>query len=118
MATAAPNRWAFLTDPLKGKTPLGRVIWLYGIVGSFAYSALGLFFDVTDERALLLYSVGGLLYTVYVTIATYRCAGSVKSALLRNLVRASAVLTLLLLPLLAYLSFSGVLALSSLGGIE
>lgn len=118
MTPPASNRWAFVTDPLRGKTPLGRVIWLYGIVGSLVYSVLGLLFDVTNERALLLYTIGGLLYTVYVTIATYRCAGTVRSGFLRRLVQLSAVLTLLLLPLLAYLSFSGALALTSLGGIE
>jgi hypothetical protein len=64
------------------------------------------------------YTIGGLIYSVYVTIATYRCAGSMRSAFGRNFVRVSALLSLALLPLLAYLALSGALTLTSLGGIE
>jgi hypothetical protein len=111
-------RARFVTDPIRGTVPVGRVIWLYGILGSLIYSALGLFIDPSAEGTLRIYTIGGLLYTLYVTIATYRCAATVKSPFWRGVTRVSALLTLLLLPLLAYLSFSGVLALTSLGGIE
>jgi hypothetical protein len=114
----ASRRWRWITDPLQGKTSLGRVIWWYGIVGSLVYSALGLLIDVEDERALRVYTVGGLILTVYVTLATYRCATSLRSPFVRTLVRISAVLTLAVLPLLAYLGFSGALTLTSLGGLE
>jgi tellurite resistance protein TehA-like permease len=109
-------RW--IMDPLRGKTTLGRVIWWYGIVGSLVYSALGLLVDVESERAMQAYTVGGLIYSVYVTIATYRCAASMRSSFGRNFVRVSALLSLALLPLLAYLSLSGALTLTGLGGIE
>jgi hypothetical protein len=105
-------------DPLRGKTTLGRVIGWYGIVGSLLYSALGLFIDVESERAMQAYTIGGLILTVYVTIATYRCAASLRSSLGRNLVRVSALLSLALLPILAYLALSGALTLTGLGGIE
>jgi hypothetical protein len=105
-------------DPLRGKTTLGRVIGWYGIVGSLLYSALGLFIDVESERAMRAYTLGGFIFTVYVTIATYRCAASLQSSFGRNFVRVSALLSLALIPLLAYLAFSGALTLTGLGGIE
>jgi tellurite resistance protein TehA-like permease len=111
-------RASFITDPIRGTVPIGRVIWLYGIVGSLIYSALGLFVDLESALALRVYEIGGLVYTLYVTVATYACAATMKSPFLRLLVRVSALITLLLLPFLAYLSLSGVLALTSLGGIE
>jgi hypothetical protein len=109
-------RW--IMDPLRGKTSLGRVIGWYGIVGSLVYSALGLLIDVESDRAMRAYTIGGLIFSVYVTIATYRCAASMRSSFGRNLVRISALLSLALLPLLAYLALSGALTLTSLGGIE
>jgi hypothetical protein len=118
MAPESATRWRFITDPLAGRVPVGRVIWLYGIVGSLIYSALELLIDPGNQALLTIYTIGGLVYTVYVTVATYRCAVTVKSAFWRQLVRISAVLTLLLLPLLGYLAFSGALTLTSLGGLE
>jgi hypothetical protein len=109
-------RW--IMDPLRGQTSLGRVIGWYGIVGSLLYSALGLLIDVESDRAMRLYTIGGLIYSVYVTIATYRCAASMRPSFARNFVRVSALLSLALLPLLAYLALSGALALTGLGGIE
>jgi hypothetical protein len=106
----------FIREPLQGRTALSRVFWLYGIVGSVIYSLLGMLFDAGNEMAFRLYSIGGLVFTVYVTIATYRCAGNCRSAGLARLVRISAVLSLLLLPLLAYLAFSGAITLTSLRG--
>jgi hypothetical protein len=119
MAKEPAARWGFITDPLAGKVTLSRVIWLYGIVGSLIYSAFGALVDVTNVTAFRLYTIGGLIYTVYVTIATYRCAVSMKSPFWRLLVRVSAVLTLLLLPLLGYLAFSGALmTMTNLEGVE
>ena len=109
-------RWTL--DPLRGKTSLGRVVGWYGIVGSLIYSALGLLIDVESDRAMRVYTIGGLVFSVYVTIATYRCAASMRSSIGRNFVRISALLSLALLPLLAYLALSGALTLTSLGGLE
>jgi hypothetical protein len=109
-------RWVM--DPLRGKTTLGRVIGWYGIVGSLVYSALGAGLNVENERAMQAYTVGGLIFSIYVTVATYRCAASLHSSFTRGLVRVSALLSLALLPLLAYLALSGAFTLTSLGGIE
>jgi hypothetical protein len=113
-----PVRTRFITDPIRGTAPIGRVIWLYGVVGSLVYGALELLIDPSDEAALRIYFIGGVVYTLYVTIATYRCAATIRSPFWRRAARASAVITLLLLPFLVYLCWSGALALTSLGGIE
>jgi hypothetical protein len=110
------SNWGFFWDPLRGKTSLSRVIVVYGIVGSLAYGALALLFDVTDERSMWVYNIGGLILTIYVTIATYQCARNCHSVWMRNLVRVSAVLSLLLLPLLTYVVLSGAIDLTSLRG--
>ena len=71
------TRW--IMDPLRGNTSFGSVLGWYGVVGSLVYSALGLLVDVESERAMRVYAVGGLIYSVYVTVATYRCAVSLRS---------------------------------------
>ncbi|HLZ98484.1 MAG TPA: hypothetical protein VKP66_11165 [Steroidobacteraceae bacterium] len=104
-----------LTDPLKGKTSLSTVVWGYGLLGSMVYGALELFLDPGNEFAMRAYAVGGLLLTVYVTVATYRCAGNCGSKFWGGMARISAVLSLLLLPLLAYLELTGALSLAMMG---
>jgi sorbitol-specific phosphotransferase system component IIC len=112
------KNWAAIMDPLRGKTSLSRVFWIYGVLGSIVVSALGLFIDSGNVFAARLYIVFGLLFSVYVTVATYQCAGNCKSKSLARLVRISAIITLVLLPVFAYLEFTGALdlALSNVGG--
>ena len=63
----------FLRAPLEGRESPSRVFWLYGALGSLLYSCLG--FLVPPEFVVSrLYSIGGLLLTLYVIVATYRCA--------------------------------------------
>ncbi|HEX4151813.1 MAG TPA: hypothetical protein VHY75_06345 [Steroidobacteraceae bacterium] len=112
------NRWRFLIDPLQGRTSIGRVVWLYGILGSLAYGLLEVLFDSAGQVGMRLYTIGGLLLSLYVTVATYQCARNCKTVLGRRLVRACALLSLALLPLLTYLEWSGALALTSLGGMQ
>lgn len=118
MATDATSFRAFLTDPLQGKTSLTKVFWLYGVCGSVILGALGLALDPGSEWVLRAYDVVGLLFSVYVTVATYRCAGNCRSKVLAGLVRFSAVVSLLLLPVFAYLEYTGAIdqLLSTLGG--
>jgi hypothetical protein len=106
---------AFLKDPLLGKTSLSRVFWLYGVVGSLLYGAIELFLNPENAVLMRLYMIGGVVLTGYVIVATYRCAGNCKSPLLARIVRVSAVISLLLVPVFAYLDLTGSLTLSSLG---
>jgi len=107
--------WPVLSDPLRGKTSLSKVVWGYGLLGSILYGLIELFLDPGNEFAMRMYSVGGLLFTIYVTVATYRCAGNCASTFWGRMARISAVLSLLLLPVLAYLDWSGALSLTMLG---
>jgi hypothetical protein len=110
--------WTAVEDPIRGKTSLAKVIWLYGLLGSVLVSAIGLAIDSSNVFAMRSYSVFGLLFSVYVTIATYQCAGNCQSKFLARLVRMSAVISLVLLPVFAYLEFTGALdlAIANLGG--
>ena len=109
---------SFLYEPLQGKTSLAKVFWLYGLVGSILVSAVGLAVDPGNEPATRLYTAFGLIFSVYVTVATYRCASNCRSKSLARLARISAVASLVMLPVLAYLYFSGAIgaALATLGG--
>lgn len=104
--------WMAIRDPLQGKTSLAKVFWLYGVLGSLLVSAIGLLIDPGNERALRLYGVFGLTFSVYLTIATYRCAGNCQSKSLARFVRISALVTLVVLPVFAYLEFTGALDLA------
>jgi hypothetical protein len=109
---------SFLIDPLLGKTSLSKVVWLYGLLGSILVSAVGLAVDPGNKPATRIYTVFGLVFSVYVTVATYQCASNCRSKFLARLARISAVISLLMLPVLAYLYFSGAIgvALVTLGG--
>jgi hypothetical protein len=107
---------AFLKEPLQGKTSLTRVIWVYGVLGSLVYGAIELFLDPGNLVVMRLYAIGGFIFSLYVTLATYRCAGNCRSPALAKVVRVSAVITLLLLPVITYLDLTGSLTLSGLLG--
>ena len=107
--------WSALSDPLQGKTPLSTVVWGYGLMGSILYGAIELFLDPGNESAMRVYIVGGLLFSVYVTVATYRCADNCASKFWARMARISALLSLLLLPVLAYLELTGALSLAMMG---
>jgi hypothetical protein len=107
--------WSTLSDPLLGKTSLSTVFWGYGLLGSIVYGAIELLLDPGNEFAMRLYTAGGLLFIIYVTVATYRCAGNCASKFWGRMARISAVLSLLLLPVLAYLELTGALSLALLG---
>jgi hypothetical protein len=112
---AGSSLGAFLKDPLLGKTSLVRVFWLYGVLGSLLYGAIELYLDPGNEFIMRVYMIGGLIFSVYVTVATYQCAANCKSAVVARLARISAVITLLLLPVLTYLDLTGALTLAALG---
>ncbi len=104
-----------ILDPLQGKTSLSKVFWLYGIFGSILVSVLGLYLDSGNEFNRRAFIVLSTLFSIYVTVATYQCAGNCRSKFLANLTRVCAVLSLLLIPLFAYLDFTGALSLALVG---
>jgi hypothetical protein len=107
---------AFLKKPLQGKTSLSRVFWLYGVVGSLLYGAIELFLDPGNAVVMRLYIIGGFLFSVYVIVATYQCAVNCRSPFVARLVRVSAIISLLLLPVITYFDLTGALTLTDLMG--
>jgi len=118
LATDRKSLGSFFTDPLQGKTSLARVFWVYGILGSILLAACGLALDPGSELVMRAYGIFGLLFSVYVTVATYRCADNCGSKILPGLVRFSAIVSLLLLVVIAYLDYTGAIDqfLSTMGG--
>jgi hypothetical protein len=103
---------AFLMAPLQGKTSLAKVFWLYGVAGSLLYGAIEVFLDPGNEAVMRIYMIGDLLINLYVIVATFRCADNCQSKFWGRMAKISAVLSLFLLPVIAYLDFSGALTLS------
>jgi intracellular septation protein A len=104
----------FLKEPLQGKTSLSKVIWLYGVVGSLLFGAIELFLNPENQFVMHVYTILGLFFGVYITVATYLCAKNCKSLFLARFVRVSAVISLVLLPVLTYLELTGALTLTDL----
>jgi hypothetical protein len=106
----------FVKDPLEGKTSLSRVIWLYGFVGSLLYGSLELFLNPENQFVMRVYTIGGLIFTVYCIVGTYRCAKNAKSPWAARSARIGSIILLLLLPLLTYLDLTGSLSVVDLLG--
>ncbi len=106
------SMWNAIKEPLQGKTSLTQVFWVYGVFGSILVSALGLSVDPSNEFASHASVALGLLFSIYVTVATYQCAGNCQSKTLARWARVSAVISLVLLPLLVYWEITGALDLA------
>jgi hypothetical protein len=106
----------FVKEPLEGKTSLSRVFWLYGVLGSLLYGSLELFLNPENQFVMRVYTILGLIFTVYVIVGTYRCAKNCKSPWAARAARIGAVISLLLLPVLTYLELTGAVTLSDMLG--
>lgn len=103
-------RWpAVLADPLEGKTSLSRVFWWYTVLASLVYGGLEFLLDPGNVVVMRLYTIGGFILSVYAAVATYRCAGNCGSRVVARLAQISAIGSLLLLPIITYLEFTGAL---------
>jgi hypothetical protein len=99
--------WAMITNPLAGRASLGAAVWGYGLLGSLIYGVLGFGIDTGSARWMRLYTIGGFLYSAYATIAVYQCAHNARSRWRAVVARVSAILSLLLLAVGAYLYATG-----------
>jgi len=96
-------RW--LTDPLTGKTSLGRAFWLYGFGGSIVYSVIALLLPETPT-GFMVYVVLGLALGILQSVILWRCAPNSRSAFLGRFVRITVVVGLIMVPLALYLLFT------------
>ncbi len=99
----------FFRAPLDGKLSVSRVFVIYGVVGSLLYGCLEFVIDPFNLILMRIYTLGGILYSAYVIIGTYRCAVNCKTTRMARFVRISCIISLLLLPLLTYMEWNGAL---------
>jgi hypothetical protein len=95
-----------IMDPLRGATTLWRVVWLYSFVGGATLQVVALIF-VGEGGSAQAMALVALAYGSYVTFAAYRCAGNCPWPSLARLIRLCALISLLMVPQLAYLVLSG-----------
>jgi hypothetical protein len=97
----------FIQAPIQAKLSVARVFWLYGVAGSLVYGGLEFFIDPGNTFLMYIYTIGGYLYSAYVIVGTYRCSVNCSSEGMARFVRVSSIISLILLPILAYLELSG-----------
>jgi hypothetical protein len=90
-------------EPLQGRTPLWKVVWVYGFAVSLAYAGVGLVLPLENTGVSWTYTLVGLLITLYQLIGLWRCAFNSRSRMWGVLVRISVVASLLLIPVGIYL---------------
>ena len=106
----------FVKGPLRGKTSLSKVFWFYGVLGSLLFGSLELFLNPENQFVMKVYTILGLIYSVYATVGVYRCADNSRSRWMARSARVGAIITLLLLPVLAYLDLTNAVSLTDLLG--
>jgi len=96
----------WLSDPLRGKTSLGRAFWGYGLGVTVAYSIIGWLLGPTKLSTVIAYTLIGLALGVLQSVILWRCAPNSRSAFLGRLVRIGVVVGLILVPLMVYVMIS------------
>ena len=97
----------FALNPLRGLTPLWKVALLYSIVGGAVGQVVAIIVAPTSDGGRRALALAALAYGTYVTVATYRCAMNCPWPILGRIVRLCAALSLLIVPFMVYLIFSG-----------
>lgn len=99
-------------DPLRGRTRLWRVVWLYGFVVSVCYYAIAVFFLPGSNFTTRLLVFGGLILALFQLAALWQCAYNGRSRSLARFVRTAVVVAFVLVPLLVYLVMTDAIAFS------
>ena len=95
----------YLTDPLKGKTPLWQVIWIYGFGVSLVCLLVEPLF-VGSRLAHGLYYALSLVIAIVQSVMLWQCAFNSKHPRYGYVLRLFVVLGALLIPLLLYVLWS------------
>lgn len=90
-------------EPLQGRTPLWKVVWVYGFAVSLAYALVGFVLPLENPVVSWVYMLIGLLIGLYQLIGLWRCAFNCRSRAWGLLVRISVVASLLFVPVCIYL---------------
>ncbi len=92
----------YLTEPLRGKTPLWQVIWIYGFGASVIFALAQAIFAPRSRLGIGLYFAVGLVLGVLQSVMLWQCAYNSRHASYGHLLRFLVVLGALLTPLLLY----------------
>ena len=94
-----------LTDPLRGKTSLWRVIWIYGFGATLVYSLLGWILAPETSLGVAIYFLLGLALGILQSVMLWQCAFNTRSRVFGRLLRAAVVIGLLMVPVMLYVVF-------------
>ena len=95
----------FLLDPLRGRTRLWRVFWLYGLVVNCCFYAICAVILPGSKFTNRLICLGALLLTLYQLVALWRCAYNGPSGFVARYVRLLVVMALIFMPWVYYSLF-------------
>ncbi len=98
--------WSALTDPLRGKTSLWKVIWIYGFGVSVVYTVLGLIVVPETPVGIGVYILLGLALGIVQSAMLWKCAYNSRFPSAGKLLRIVAVAGLLTIPLMLYILFN------------
>lgn len=101
-----------LLDPLRGRTRLWIVFWLYGLVANGCYGAIVAAFVPSSTFTIRLFVFGGLILGLYQLAALWQCAYNSTSRPLARLVRTAVAVSCICVPWFIYLLITNHLALS------
>jgi L-lactate permease len=93
------------TDPLRGKTALWKVIWIYGFAASIVYTVLGWILVPETPTGIGIYVVLGLALGVVQSVMLWKCAYNSRFPGAGRLLRIVVVAGLLTIPLMLYVLF-------------
>jgi hypothetical protein len=90
-------------EPLQGRTPLWKVVWVYGFAVSLAYALLAFVLPLENPVVARVYTLIGLLIGLYQLVGLWKCAFNCRSRAWGLLVRISVIASLLFIPVCIYL---------------
>ena len=93
----------YITEPLRGHTPLWKVIWIQGVGASVVYALLGTLLVPDTRRATAVYLLGGLLIGAVQSVMLWQCAYNGRSRAAGTLLRVVVLIGAVLMPLALYL---------------
>jgi hypothetical protein len=95
-----------LTDPLRGKTSLWKVIWIYGFTASVVYTVLGWLFVPETPTGIGVYVLAGLALGIVQSVMLWKCAYNSRYPAAGRLLRLVVLVGLLTIPLMLYVLFT------------
>jgi len=94
-----------LAEPLRGRTSLWKVIWIYGLGASVVYTLLGWVLAPQTPVSVGLYFMVGLALGIVQSVMLWQCAYNSRFPGAGRLLRLIVVIGLLLLPVMLYVLF-------------